>query len=153
MRARSRRLKRLLQLPPNQKPIDAALGDAIGERRRELGISQQALAAAIGVTFQTIQKYERGANRVSFSRCVDIAHALTCRIGDLIGGIDGVSSMDPAHPFPSNPGLRLKEAGELLRAYAGIPAPLRRATIELLKALADAKPRRGNSGGIKQRSA
>ena len=48
-------------------------------------VSQTALAEAIGVTFQQIQKYERGFNRVSFSRLVDIAHAFDCRVVDLIG--------------------------------------------------------------------
>lgn len=48
--------------------LDVALGLQIRRRRKALGVSQTALAEAIGLTFQQIQKYERGFNRVSFSR-------------------------------------------------------------------------------------
>ena len=51
---------------PNR--LDVALGLRIRQRRKSLGVSQTALADAIGLTFQQIQKYERGFNRVSFSR-------------------------------------------------------------------------------------
>ncbi len=56
---------------PNK--LDVALGLRIRQRRKSLGVSQTALADSIGLTFQQIQKYERGFNRVSFSRLVDIA--------------------------------------------------------------------------------
>jgi transcriptional regulator with XRE-family HTH domain len=49
-----------------------ALGLRIRQRRKALSVSQTALADAIGLTFQQVQKYERGFNRVSFSRLVDI---------------------------------------------------------------------------------
>ena len=58
--------------------LDIALGNRIRQRRKGLGVSQTTLAEAIGLTFQQVQKYERGFNRVSFSRLVDIAHALDC---------------------------------------------------------------------------
>ncbi len=123
----------------NRKNLDVELGGAVRERRRQLGMSQLALASAVGVTFQTIQKYERGVTRLSVSRCVDIAQALNCRVGDLIANIDELAAPDLVHPFPSNPGLSLADAPALLRAYAAIPGPLRRAVIELLRDLADAK--------------
>lgn len=62
-------------------------------------MSQTALANAVGVTFQQIQKYERGFNRVSFSRLVDIAHALDCRVLDLIGDVDDASIPSPLVRF------------------------------------------------------
>ena len=49
-------------------PMDVALGAAVRIRRRSLGISQETLADHCGVSFQQIQKYENGANRISFSR-------------------------------------------------------------------------------------
>ena len=64
--------------------IDVAVGDNIRRRRRSLGISQEALAAAVNVTFQQIQKYERGANRVSASRLYEISRVLACDAGDLM---------------------------------------------------------------------
>src|SRR6202051_4027587 len=80
---------------PNK--LDVALGLRIRQRRKALGVSQTALADSIGLTFQQIQKYERGFNRVSFSRLVDIAHALNCRVIDLVGDLDGATL--PSPPF------------------------------------------------------
>ena len=56
-------------------PMDVALGAAVRIRRRTIGMSQEALAEQCGVSFQQIQKYENGANRISFSRLVQIARA------------------------------------------------------------------------------
>ena len=69
-------------------PQDVAMGANIRARRKALGISQRALAASIGLTLQQIQKYERGFNRVSFSKLVEIAHGLDCRVTYLIADLD-----------------------------------------------------------------
>ena len=68
--------------------LDIAIGAAIRLRRKQLKISQDVLAERCGVSFQQVQKYENGANRVSFSRLVQIAHALGLRVSDLVGDID-----------------------------------------------------------------
>ena len=57
-------------------PIDVGVGARIRIRRRELGVSQGLLAEHLGLTFQQVQKYERGANRVSASMLVRIAERL-----------------------------------------------------------------------------
>src|SRR5688572_33120395 len=57
-------------------PIDVHVGSRIRLRRTLLGLSQEKLAEAIGLTFQQVQKYEKGANRVSSSRLMDIAKVL-----------------------------------------------------------------------------
>jgi transcriptional regulator with XRE-family HTH domain len=57
-------------------PIDVHVGNRIRLRRTLLGISQMALADGIGLTFQQVQKYEKGANRVSSSRLMDLAGVL-----------------------------------------------------------------------------
>lgn len=57
-------------------PIDIHVGLRVRAKRKEVGMSQTALADAIGLTFQQIQKYERGFNRISASRMVAIARAL-----------------------------------------------------------------------------
>jgi transcriptional regulator with XRE-family HTH domain len=57
-------------------PIDVHVGARIRLRRTLLGTSQTALAEAIGLTFQQVQKYEKGSTRVSSSRLVDLANAL-----------------------------------------------------------------------------
>ena len=119
-------------------PLDIALGSRIRLRRRELALSQEQLARQIGITFQQVQKYEHGANRVSFSRLVEIAQALRCGVMDLIGGLDKSkdSSLFARHI------ARLNEPGaaELLEAYAAIKSPKhRRAILNLAKQLAEGK--------------
>jgi transcriptional regulator with XRE-family HTH domain len=111
--------------------LDTALGSMIHRRRKTLGISQTALGNAVGLTFQQIQKYERGLNRVSFSRLVNIAHALDCRVADLIGDLDDNGLPSPL--FRQETGhLRALGAPELLAAYSDLPAGLRKAVLSLL---------------------
>src|ERR1044072_9269143 len=66
-------------------PIDVAVGHRIRVRRKWLGVSQSALADHLGVSFQQVQKYERGANRVSASMLVRIAQKLDTTVGELVG--------------------------------------------------------------------
>src|SRR3984957_865776 len=118
---------------PNR--LDVALGLRIRQRRKALSVSQTALAEAIGLTFQQIQKYERGFNRVSFSRLVDIAHALDCRVVDLIGDLDDASIPSPLFRQDT---AHLREAGapDLLAAYAAAPPTLRKAILKLVQEIA-----------------
>jgi transcriptional regulator with XRE-family HTH domain len=106
--------------------LDVEIGRRIRERRRAIGMSQVQLARAVGVTFQQVQKYERGANRVSFSRLMDIVVALRCHLTDLTEGLD------PTVPTHSPEHVRRwaaeEGAPELLEAYAALSnKPLRRA--------------------------
>jgi len=64
--------------------VDRRIGALIRARRLELGISQTVLADAVGVTFQQIQKYEKGVNRVSASTLMDVAQALDVGVADLL---------------------------------------------------------------------
>lgn len=116
-------------------PLDTALGRNIRIRRKSIGMSQTALADAVGLTFQQVQKYERGKNRVSFSKLVGIARALDCRVADLIEGLEDASPTSPGdtgHEFLATTG-----ALELLSLYAEVKAPrLRRAIIKLAGSLA-----------------
>ena len=115
--------------------LDVALGLRIRERRKVLGVSQTALAHAVGLTFQQIQKYERGFNRVSFSRLVDIAHALDCRVVDLMGDLDEAGATSPLLHHDAHH-LRAGGATELLAAYAAAPLSLRRAILKLVTEIA-----------------
>ncbi len=118
---------------PNR--LDVALGLRIRQRRKALGVSQTALAEAVGLTFQQIQKYERGFNRVSFSRLVDIAHALDCRVVDLIGDLDDSNIESPLFRQDT---AHLRESGapELLAAYSAAPPSLRRVILKLVSEIA-----------------
>ncbi len=117
-------------------PLDVALGTRIRLRRRELGVTQDQLARRICLTFQQVQKYEHGANRVSFSRLVEIAEALKCGVMDLIGDLDQSerTSVFTRHLARLNqPG-----AAELLEAYTAIQSSKhRRAILNLAKQLAE----------------
>ena len=99
---------------------DLALGEAVRTRRRLLRFSQHDLGARCGVSFQQIQKYENGGNRISFSRLLQIAKALGCPAAELFAGFD---SADPAAPdLKISARLQTPGAMDLLAAYEGMKA-------------------------------
>jgi len=114
--------------------MDVALGAAVRIRRRTIGISQEALAEQCGVSFQQIQKYENGANRISFSRLVQIARALKCRVVDLMDVLDGAGQGNHRRPGPLDPHAhaRRHRAPGGLRADA---AEARSSLVGLLRAV------------------
>jgi transcriptional regulator with XRE-family HTH domain len=94
-------------------------------------MSQTRLGDKLGVTFQQVQKYERGVNRISASALVLIAEALQCRTTDLLGVDDGKAKIDWSK-FHDN------EANSALQAFAAIRSPrIRRAVLELMRVLED----------------
>ena len=117
-------------------PIDVHVGSRIRLRRTLLGLSQEKLAALLGLTFQQVQKYERGMNRVGASRLWDIGKVLEVPIGFFYEDMDKtVASQSPrtfsinnddlmlaedAAEFNSDPMLR-QETIELVKAYYKIP--------------------------------
>lgn len=105
-------------------PVDVAVGARIRLLRKMRGLSQQALAEAAGVTFQQIQKYERGANRVSASMLVRIAGALEAPVAELFGEGGGQSAIDEVAVLLAQPG-----ALELLRAFSDLPRGAARAAL------------------------
>jgi transcriptional regulator with XRE-family HTH domain len=125
--------------------MDVALGAAVRIRRKTLGISQEALAEQCGISFQQIQKYENGANRISFSRLVQIARALRCRVVDLLDVLDAPDRETPAD-IDMLARMRTPGAVELLAAYEALNPDSRMALVGLLRTLSHqhetrAKPR------------
>jgi transcriptional regulator with XRE-family HTH domain len=114
--------------------MDIALGAAVRIRRRSLGISQEALAEKCGVSFQQIQKYENGANRISFSRLVQIARALQCRVVDLMDVLDAPEGESADLDLLTR--MRTPGALELLSAYERLPPDTRSSLLGLLRTLA-----------------
>ncbi|MFN3523093.1 MAG: helix-turn-helix domain-containing protein [Phenylobacterium sp.] len=113
--------------------LDVALGARIRRFRKARSMSQERLAEAVGVTFQQIQKYERGANRVSFSRLALIADALGTPLAELIAGIGAPKAGAP----DPQAGLGTPGAAELVQAYAAIRGEaVRRCLVELVQELA-----------------
>ncbi len=120
-------------------PIDVHVGERIRQRRRMLGLSQDRLAQSLGLTFQQVQKYERGANRVSASKLFEIARTLGVRIGDLFEGLTteaqpGVAEDGPS-PFVHDMALT-PEGAEIAALFPRIPRKQRRLLVDLAKALA-----------------
>ena len=130
-------------------PIDVHVGARIRLRRTLLGISQVALAEAIGLTFQQVQKYEKGVNRVSASRLVDLANALDVSIpyffDEMSAAVQGQTPSElmrtktrPENDQVQDP-LARRETLELVRAYYRIEDPaVRKRVFELTKAVAKA---------------
>jgi transcriptional regulator with XRE-family HTH domain len=114
-------------------PIDVAVGARIRIRRRWLGLSQTQLANALGITFQQVQKYERGANRVSASMLVKIAAKLETTVAALVGE-DGSAPVEAIiYAQLATPG-----ATDLLAAFAKISdGESRRALLTLSQALSE----------------
>ena len=114
--------------------MDIALGAAVRIRRRTIGISQEALAEQCGVSFQQIQKYENGANRISFSRLVQIARALKCRVVDLMDVLDG-PDRETTGDLDLLTRMRTPGAIELLSAYERMAPDARTSLVTLLRAV------------------
>lgn len=113
-------------------PIDIAVGSRIRVRRQALKISQSALADALNLSFQQIQKYERGANRVSASMLVKIARRLECSAAALLGETEAHAGDAEFLQLLSAPG-----AVELLTAFNKIEdATTRSAVINVARGLA-----------------
>ena len=114
--------------------LDVAIGQRIRERRRALGLSQQDLAEQLGVSFQQVQKYERGANRISFSRLVEVSGALRCSLADLAEGLDPDHTPDEIEQV--NALMSADGALEMLEAYAALPSDaVRRVVLQHARAL------------------
>jgi transcriptional regulator with XRE-family HTH domain len=126
-------------------PVDVHVGSRVRLRRTLLGMSQEKLGDALGLTFQQVQKYERGANRVGASRLYDLSRVLEVPVsyffeefGDAPSGVQ--ASEASADPYQPNPMMK-RETLELVRAYLRIADPqIKRRVFDLTKALAAAYP-------------
>ena len=115
-------------------PVDVHVGLRIRTIRRERAMSQDDLAKALGLTFQQVQKYERGANRVSASVLVKTAQALNCSCAQLLPPPDSANASPvPTHVVQAMTTVRGME--ELVRAFAGIESEEERAEVIRLAAL------------------
>ena len=115
-------------------PMDIALGAAVRIRRRTIGMSQEALAEQCGVSFQQIQKYENGANRISFSRLVQISRALRCRVTDLMDVFDGADK-ETAEDLDLLTRMRTPGALELLTGFGKLAPDVRSSLVGLVRTL------------------
>ena len=146
------KIEKAERLPPGvANPVDIHVGARVRLRRTLTGLSQESLGAAVGLTFQQIQKYERGANRIGASRLYEFSKILEVPISYFFEDIPG--ELD-THAGRYQAGLRdhgqdeierdplvKRETLELVRAYYRIPSPrARKRLFELTKSLAGASP-------------
>lgn len=112
-------------------PIDAHVGRRLRARRSLLGMSQAKMAEAIGLTFQQIQKYERGMNRISAGRLWQFSINLEVPIEYFYEGLEGgiQRAPDPDDPMSRNETLKL------LRVWYLLPETVRRGFYGNLKML------------------
>lgn len=120
-------------------PIDIHVAARLRMRRMMQGVSQEALAARIGVTFQQIQKYEKGQNRIGASRLFQLAEALSAPIGYFFEGLEeGQAAVAPPVDEAVMAALTSPEGVQLHLAFAKIGrATTRRRLIEFLQTLSE----------------
>jgi transcriptional regulator with XRE-family HTH domain len=114
-------------------PVDLRIGECLRQQRRRAGWSQEALARAIGVSFQQIQKYKRGLNRLTSSKLHAVAKTLKIDIDDLFEGLP-----PPVQPTatPAIASLLADEDGATIAFDLARLRPLeRKKTLEILKIL------------------
>lgn len=133
-------------------PIDVHVGSRIRLRRTLLGMSQERLGESLGLTFQQVQKYERGVNRVGASRLFDLSRVLDVPISfffddmpdSLAANFGGVTSrrsggVENQDPFGDDT-LSRRETLELVRAYYRITDPsIRKRVFDLIKSMGPAE--------------
>jgi transcriptional regulator with XRE-family HTH domain len=128
---------------PVRKPndVDAHVGSRLRQRRMLLGISQEQLAEMLGLTFQQVQKYERGTNRVSASRLFQLARALDTPITwffDEMESDRGAEREKTASELQDGDPMSRRETLELVRVYSRIDdRKVRKKLYEMAKALAE----------------
>ena len=116
-------------------PVDVHVGARVRLRRTLLGMSQDKLAQALGLTFQQVQKYESGANRVGASRLMQISEALDVPIHAFFEGAGTDIAGDTDSPMSL---VADAQALRLVRAFAGIDdGSLRRSVVNLVEGIAD----------------
>lgn len=128
-------------------PIDIHVGVRLRLRRTLLGLSQEKLGEAVGITFQQLQKYERGSNRISASRLFNLSQVLAVPVSYFFDDMPSpehmgaISQENPAAEVDEFESMARRETLELVRSYYRIEDPgVRKRTFDLVKALGGDKP-------------
>jgi len=126
------------------KEVDAHVGSRVRLRRTLLGMTQPQLGEAVGLTFQQIQKYERGSNRISAGRLYHLSTILEVPVSFFFDCLPAEKAGPPPHASRDHTlageadWMSKREAPELVRAYYRISDPaVRRRAREIVKIIAD----------------
>jgi len=139
-----------IEVERSPNPVDLHVGARIRMRRKVLGVSQEKLAEELGLTFQQVQKYERGANRVSASKLYEIARALSSPVSYFFDGLSDPSvggaraTHDGAEQFMHD-FLMTPEGLELAAAFPKIRrGRVRRRLLDLVRCMVDSENEAGD---------
>jgi len=139
----ARIVKRRIRALDGVHPVDAHIGARLRLRRTLLGLSQEKVAEAIGLTFQQLQKYERGANRISGSRLYDLSRVLDVPVSFFFDDMSDEVRMSATAAEPIGEASRIsgeppttRQALELMRAFQAIDdEKLQTAIYQMVKAV------------------
>jgi transcriptional regulator with XRE-family HTH domain len=125
--------------PKTSDPVDKHVGSRVRMRRMLLGMSQSTVAKACGITFQQVQKYESGTNRIGSSRMLQIAEALQVSPEFFFEGLPGAKKQTPVPSYVTE-FLADRDGIALMKALSQIErTTLKRAIIHLVEELAAEK--------------
>ena len=113
--------------------LDRTIGSRVKAHRGLKGMSQGKLATALGITFQQVQKYEKGTNRISASRLQQIAGIFGTSLAELAATGTEAATTDTGELYSY---LDVKGAADMLRAWAALSPTLRKSSLVLLEAMA-----------------
>ena len=128
----------------SKQDIDAHAGKRLRLRRTMMGLSQEAVAKAVGITFQQVQKYEKGANAMNARRLFEFAQFMHVPVayffeGLEIPGISGFSERE-GERFDHNHRVSDRESLEMMKAFKRIKEqPVRKRLADLVRAIAEHK--------------
>lgn len=119
--------------------VDRKVGQKVRSRRLEIGMSQERLAELLGVTFQQVQKYEKGVNRIAVSRLWDISIALEMPVSRFFEGVSvSVRGVAEGRQDYVDDALATPEGAQLMALFATIKSPkVRRKVVELVRTLTE----------------
>jgi transcriptional regulator with XRE-family HTH domain len=122
-------------------PIDIQVGNRVRIRRMLIGMSQERLGSLLGLTFQQVQKYEKGVNRIGAGRLFEVSRILNVPVDFFYEGVNTVSSQPGASEPESAPVMEFVSSGEGLQlslAFMKIrDAKVRKRVLDLVKSLAE----------------
>jgi transcriptional regulator with XRE-family HTH domain len=129
-------------------PIDAHVGMRLRQRRTLIGMSQDTLAKHLNMSFQQVQKYESGGNRISASRLYTLTKILGVDVSYFFEGLpDNPHSQGGGENDVPRDAMQKRETIELVRAYMAIPrADVRAQLASLVRAVADVPPEEEDAG-------
>ncbi|MDX2112636.1 MAG: helix-turn-helix domain-containing protein [Alphaproteobacteria bacterium] len=143
-------MSKQIKIPlPTKQDVDGHVGKRLRLRRTMMGLSQEAVAKAVGITFQQVQKYEKGSNAMNAARLVEFARFMNVPVAYFFEGLEGyaTSSATPtgfaedAVEFEFEGGVSERESLEMMKAFKRIKEqPIRKRLSDLVRAVAENKP-------------